>query len=53
MKVIITYLPGEEREADLVCRFARSLLGSAQVYKSDRHPTKEELKGANKYGPAK
>lgn len=37
MKVKIAYLPGEEREAEILHRFAKSLLKPAKVNRSDRH----------------
>lgn len=38
MKVKIAYLPGEEREAEILHRFVKSLLKPAKVNRSDRHP---------------
>ncbi len=37
MKITIAYLPEEEREADLICRFVHRLC-PGKVRKSDRHP---------------
>lgn len=37
MKVKIAYLPGEEREAELLHRFTKALLKPAKVNRSDRH----------------
>ena len=37
MKVKIAYLPGEKREAEILHRFAKSLLKPAKVNISDRH----------------
>lgn len=37
MKIIVAYLPEEEREADLICRFVHRLC-PGKVRKSDRHP---------------
>lgn len=38
MKVSIAYLPGEEREADLICRLVEGMYPGAKVRKSDRYP---------------
>ncbi len=38
MKITITYLPGEERESDLIFHFVKGLCSGAKVRKSDRHP---------------
>lgn len=38
MKIVITYIPSETREADLILRFARSLMPRAKVRKSAAHP---------------
>ena len=38
MKITITYLPEEEREAHIIHIFSQSLLGNVKVRKSDRHP---------------
>lgn len=38
MKISITYLPEEEREAHIIHIFAQGLLGNIKVRKSDRHP---------------
>lgn len=38
MKITVTYIPSETREADLIIRFARSLLPRANVRKSTAHP---------------
>lgn len=38
MKITIAYLPEEEREADIIHVFSRSLLDNVKVRKSDRHP---------------
>lgn len=38
MKIVITYIPSETREADLILRFARSILPRAKVRKSAAHP---------------
>ena len=38
MKITISYIDGEAREAAIIQRFADSLLGGAKVRKSDRHP---------------
>lgn len=37
MKVTIVYLPGEEREADILKRAACSILNDTKVRESDRH----------------
>ena len=37
MKITIAYLPEEEREADIIHVFSRSLLDNVKVRKSDRH----------------
>lgn len=37
MKVTIAYLPGEEREADILRRAACSMLDVEKVRESDRH----------------
>lgn len=37
MKVTITYMPGEEREADILKRAAASIMESVKVRESDRH----------------
>ena len=37
MKVIVAYLPEEEREADLICRFVHRLC-PGKIRKSDRRP---------------
>lgn len=38
MKITITYIPSETREADLILRFAQSQLPGAKVRKSAAHP---------------
>ncbi len=38
MKITISYLPEEEREAHIIHIFSQSLLGNVKVRKSDRHP---------------
>lgn len=38
MKITITYLPEEEREAHIIHIFSQSLLDNVKVRKSDRHP---------------
>lgn len=38
MKITVTYIPSETREADLILRFARSLLPKANIRKSTAHP---------------
>ena len=38
VKITIAYIDGEEREADVIQRFANRLLGGAKVRKSDRNP---------------
>lgn len=38
MKITIAYLPGEEREADIITRFARGLCAPVKTRESDRHP---------------
>lgn len=38
MKVTIAYLPGEEREADILKRAAASIMEPVKVRESDRHP---------------
>lgn len=38
MKVKITYLPGEEREVEILHRFTKALLNPVKVQRSDRHP---------------
>lgn len=38
MKVKITYLPGEEREAETLHNCAKELLKPVKVQRSDRHP---------------
>lgn len=38
MKVKIAYLPGEEREAEILHRFTKALLNPVKVQRSDRHP---------------
>lgn len=38
MKITIAHLPGEEREANLIARFAVHLCAPAKVRKSDAHP---------------
>ena len=38
MKISITYLPEEEREAHIIHIFSQSLLDNVKVRKSDRHP---------------
>lgn len=37
MKVKIAYLPGEEKEAETIHYFIKSLINSAKVNRSDRH----------------
>ena len=37
MKVTIAYLPGEEREADIMKRAAAAMMAPAKVRESDRH----------------
>ena len=38
MKVKITYLPGEEREAETLHNCAKAMLKPVKVSRSDRHP---------------
>lgn len=38
MKITISYIAGEEREAALIQRFADRLLDGAKVRKNDLHP---------------
>lgn len=38
MKITVSYIPAETREADLILRFARSILPRAKVRKSAAHP---------------
>lgn len=38
MKIKLTYLPGEEREAAMIECFASRLCGDTKVHKSDAHP---------------
>lgn len=38
MKVKIAYLPGEEREAEVLQNCAQALLKPVKVQRSDRHP---------------
>lgn len=38
MKITVSYIPAETREADQILRFARSLLPGAKVRKSAAHP---------------
>ena len=38
MKITISYLPEEEREAHIIHIFSQSLLDNVKVRKSDRHP---------------
>lgn len=37
MKVKIAYLPGEEKEAEILHNYAKELLKPAKVNRSDRH----------------
>ncbi len=38
MKVTISYIPSETREADMISRFVLSILPGTKVRESDRHP---------------
>lgn len=38
MKLKITYLPGEERQAEALHNVAKELLKPVKVQRSDRHP---------------
>ncbi|MDE7262558.1 MAG: hypothetical protein K2N78_10970 [Oscillospiraceae bacterium] len=38
MKITITYIPSEVREADYILRFIRSVLPGAKVRRSSAHP---------------
>lgn len=38
MKISITYIPAETREADLILRFARNVLPGAKVRRTAAHP---------------
>ena len=38
MKITISYLPEEEREAHIIHIFSQGLLDNVKVRKSDRHP---------------
>ena len=38
MKITVTYIPSETREADLIIRFIRSVLPTAKVRRSAAHP---------------
>lgn len=38
MKITIAHLPGEEREANLIARFASHLCAPVKVRKSETHP---------------
>lgn len=38
MKITIAYIPEEEREADLICRFVHGMCPGGKIRKSDRHP---------------
>lgn len=37
MKITIAYLPGEERDINIIREFASSLLQPVKVHESDRH----------------
>ena len=43
MKVSISYMEDESREADLIYRAVRDMLPSIKVRKSDRHPPFKQL----------
>ena len=38
MKITISYIPSETREADLILRFVRGILPGAKVRRSTAHP---------------
>ena len=53
MKVTITYLPGEERKANIVKAFIRGLFGdNYKVRESDRHTPYKHIYLATREHPA-
>ena len=43
MKISISYIPEEAREADLIFHFVRNLCPGVRTHESDRHPPFKHL----------